>query len=249
MKKMEKNTVARKAAEKAAVKAAKAIIAFAATEKAAIDAANARIAGGLSKLAAEFFAAGIAAKNAGLTAKYVLTAPAAQQAFKEYAAARNAALTQTAAYKAAYAAADCAARGVYPDFSSYTAAIKAAGGRWAKNPAPAAEKSAAIKAGVAAKKAATPAAKTAQPAKAATEAVQARPVVAPVAPVVNKGDDAKTRAVKAAAALAAFAAFTSDEMIAAARGNRVAAKHVLAALTAALADAPAATKQAAKKTA
>lgn len=249
MKKEEnKNTVARKAAEKAAVKAAKAVAVFAATEKATIEAANARIAGGLSKLAASFFAAGVAAKAAGLSARYVLSAPAAVAAFKDYAAARNAAVTQTAAYKAAFAATDCAARGVYPDFAAYTAAIKAAGGRWAKNPAPAAEKSAAIKAGVAAKKAAQPAKKAAQPTTAQTETAS-RPVVAPSAPTPAKSDDAKTRAEKARAALAAVAAFTDGELIAAARDNRVAAKRLFAVLTAALADATATKPVGAKKTA
>lgn len=245
MKKEEKtNTAARKAAENAAKKAAKAVATFAATEKAAIDAANARISGGLSKLAAEFFAAGQAAKNAGLTARYVLTAPAAVAAFKEYAAARNAAVTQTACYKAAYAAADCAARGAYADFTAYAAAIKAAGGRWAKNPSPAADKSAAIKAGVAAKKAAT-APKTTSSAHIADDVATNRPV-APTAPRVTAGDDAKTRGEKARAAIAAVAAFTDGEIIAAARDNRVAARKILAALTAALADATAAPQ--AKKT-
>lgn len=248
MKKEENKNVARKAADNAAKKAAKAVAAFAATEKAAIEAANARINGGLSKLAAEFFAAGQAAKAAGLTARYVLSAPAAQKAFADYAAARNAAVTQTACYKAAYAAADCAARGVYADFAAYTAAIKENGGRWAKNPAPAADKSAAIRAGVAAKKAATPAAKNAPAAQTATTESAARPVVAPSAPTPAKSDGAKERAEKARRALAACAAYTDDELVAAARDNRVAAKRLFAVLTAALAVATPATR-AAKKTA
>lgn len=247
MKKNEKNIAVSEAAESAAKKAAKAVAVFAATEKAALDAANARINGGLSKLAAAFFDAAVAARKAvavnyggNLLAvgarNYVMGTPAARAAFKDYAAARNAAATQTAAYKAAYAAADCAARGVYADFAAYSAAIKAAGGRWAKNPSPAADKSAAIKAGVAAKTATAP--KTATSAHVADDVAASRPV-APVAPRVQSGDDTKTRAEKARAAIAACAAFTRDELIAAACDNRVAAKILLAALTAALADATA----------